>query len=445
MEALADGEYDAIVLGTGLKECVISGLLSVKGKRVLQLDRNGYYGGDGASLNLTNLFEKFQAGDAPDNLGANRDYNVDLIPKFIMACGNLTKMLLHTKVTRYLDFKSVSGSYVYKAGKILKVPATPEEALTSSLMGLFEKRRFRKFLIFIDKYVEAEPATHDGRDLTKMTMRELYTDFGLVPDTHQFISHAMCLQLDEKHMDLPALDPVKELQIYMYSLSRYGTSPYIYPIYGLGGLPEGFSRICAIHGGTFMLNQDIDEILFEDGKACGVKTGNQMARAGMVIGDPSYFKQEKIRPTGQVVRCICLLNHPLPGTNNAESAQIVIPGPQVGRVNDVFVCSMGHSLQATAPGIFVAIVSTISEKGNPDDDIAPGLELLGPILKRFTSFTTTYVPVSDGSDDKCFISKSFDGTSHFEQDCEDLLSLYTRVTGEELDMSINADSVEGDY
>ena len=79
MEPLADGEYDAIVLGTGLKECVISGLLSVKGKRVLQLDRNGYYGGDGASLNLTNLFEKFQAGEAPSNLGANRDYNVDLM------------------------------------------------------------------------------------------------------------------------------------------------------------------------------------------------------------------------------------------------------------------------------------------------------------------------------------------------------------------------------
>lgn len=29
--AAMDGEYDAIVLGTGLKECIISGLLSVKG------------------------------------------------------------------------------------------------------------------------------------------------------------------------------------------------------------------------------------------------------------------------------------------------------------------------------------------------------------------------------------------------------------------------------
>lgn len=446
MEPLADGEYDAIVLGTGLKECVISGLLSVKGKRVLQLDRNGYYGGDGASLNLTHLFEKFQAGEAPSNLGANRDYNVDLIPKFIMACGNLTKMLLHTKVTRYLDFKSIGGSFVYRGGKILKVPATPEEALCSPLMGLFEKRRFRKFLMYVDQYKPENSETHEGRDLNKMTMKELYTDFGLVPDTHQFISHAMCLQLDEKHMELPALPTVQELQVYCYSLSRYGTSPYIYPIYGLGGLPEGFSRICAIHGGTFMLNQDIDEILYNDnGEAYGVKTGNQMAKAKMIIGDPSYFKSDKIRPTGQVVRCICLLNHPVPNTNNAESVQIIIPGPQVGRVNDVFVCSMGHTLQATASGIYVAIVSTMSEKGNPDQDVAPGLQVLGPILKRFTSVSTTYEPIADGTADKCYISKSFDGTSHFENDCEDLLSLHKRVTGEELDMSINADSVEGDY
>jgi Rab GDP dissociation inhibitor len=84
--ALADGEYDAIVLGTGLKECIISGLLSVQGKRVLHLDRNNYYGAETASLSLTTLFEKFR-GTAPGaNLGPSRNWNVDLIPKFIMAC-----------------------------------------------------------------------------------------------------------------------------------------------------------------------------------------------------------------------------------------------------------------------------------------------------------------------------------------------------------------------
>jgi RAB protein geranylgeranyltransferase component A len=33
-----DEEYDAIVLGTGLKECILSGLLSVDGLKVIKLD-----------------------------------------------------------------------------------------------------------------------------------------------------------------------------------------------------------------------------------------------------------------------------------------------------------------------------------------------------------------------------------------------------------------------
>lgn len=41
-----DEEYDAIVLGTGLKECILSGMLSVSGKKVLHIDRNSYYGGE---------------------------------------------------------------------------------------------------------------------------------------------------------------------------------------------------------------------------------------------------------------------------------------------------------------------------------------------------------------------------------------------------------------
>jgi hypothetical protein len=50
--AFTETEYDAIVLGTGMKECLISGLLSVEGKKVLHLDRNAYYGGAAASLQI---------------------------------------------------------------------------------------------------------------------------------------------------------------------------------------------------------------------------------------------------------------------------------------------------------------------------------------------------------------------------------------------------------
>ncbi|KAF2594071.1 hypothetical protein F2Q70_00044153 [Brassica cretica] len=113
-----DEEYEVIVLGTGLKECILSGLLSVDGVKVLHMDRNDYYGGESTSLNLNQLWKKFRGEEkAPEHLGASRDYNVDMMPKFMMGNGKLVRTLIHTDVTKYLSFKAVDGSYVFVKGK----------------------------------------------------------------------------------------------------------------------------------------------------------------------------------------------------------------------------------------------------------------------------------------------------------------------------------------
>jgi len=78
------------------------------------------------------------------------------------------------------------------------------------------------------------------------------------------------------------------MQLYLESIGRYGDSPFLYPIYGLGGLPEAFSRLCAINGGTYMLNTKVDEVTMEDGKVTGIRVGDQFAKAPLVICDPSY-------------------------------------------------------------------------------------------------------------------------------------------------------------
>ena len=84
----------------------MAGLLAAHGKKVLHIDRNSYYGGESASINLTNLYQKFRPGQqVPQFLGPDRDWNVDLIPKFIMASGKLVKIILHTiNVARHLEW-----------------------------------------------------------------------------------------------------------------------------------------------------------------------------------------------------------------------------------------------------------------------------------------------------------------------------------------------------
>ena len=430
-----DEEYDAIVLGTGLKECILSGMLSVSGKKVLHVDRNKYYGGESASITpLDELFTRFGAPAPDEGYGRGRDWNVDLIPKFLMANGSLVKLLIHTGVTRYLEFKSVEGSYVYKGGKISKVPVDQKEALASDLMGMFEKRRFRNFLIYVQDVREDDPKTWKDLDPNTCTMQHIYDKFGLDKNTQDFTGHALALYRDDEYLNQVAVQTIRRIKLYSDSLARYGKSPYLYPMYGLGELPQGFARLSAIYGGTYMLDKPIDEIVMDNGRVAGVRSGMEIAKCKQVYCDPSYVP-DKVKKTGQVIRCICLMDHPVPSTRHALSTQNIIPQKQDGRKSDIYVSLVSYTHQVAAKGWFIAMVSTTVETDNPEAEIKPGLELLGPIRQKFVSVSDYYEATDKGLESQIFISASYDAKTHFETTCLDVLDIFRRGTGEDFDFS----------
>ncbi|KAK6174818.1 hypothetical protein SNE40_013393 [Patella caerulea] len=436
-----DEKYDYIVLGTGLKECILSGMLSVSGKKILHMDRNKYYGGESASITpledfyRLDMFKRGETATIPERFGRGRDWNVDLIPKFLMADGQLVKMLIYTGVTRYLEFKSVEGSYVYKGGKIFKVPADEKEALASSLMGLFEKRRFRNFLIFAQEFEEDNPATWKEIDPKTSTASDVYKKFGVDTNTTDFTGHAIALYLNDDYMKKPgsAVELLKRCKLYSGSLARYGKSPYLYPLYGLGELPQGFARLSAIYGGTYMLDRPDAEIVFEDGVAVGVKAAGETAHCTGVVCDPSYCK-EKGKKVGEVVRAICIMNHPIPNTKDNQSCQVIIPQHQVNRKSDIYICVVSHAHQVCSKGYYLAIVSTTVETENPEEELKPGLDLLGSLEDKFVYVSDLIMPTDDGKDSKVFMTKSYDATTHFETTCEDVLDTFQRIMGEPFDM-----------
>ncbi|KAJ8381588.1 hypothetical protein SKAU_G00023660 [Synaphobranchus kaupii] len=431
-----DEEYDLIVLGTGLTECILSGIMSVMGKKVLHMDRNTYYGAESASITpLEDLFTRFNLpGSPPESMGKGRDWNVDLIPKFLMANGQLVSMLLTTQVTRYLEFKVIEGSFVYKKGSIYKVPSTESEALASSLMGMFEKRRFRKLLMYISSFDENDPKTLEGIDPKRTTMQAIYDKFSLGQDVIDFVGHALALYRTDDYLNEPCLDTIKKIQLYKESLDRYGKSPYLYPLYGLGELPQGFARLSAIYGGTYMLNTPIEEIVMENGKVVGVKSEGKIARCKQLICDPSYI-MDKVTKVGQVIRVICIMSHPIKKTSDANSCQIIIPQNQVNRKHDIYVCMISHAHNVAAQGKYVAIVSTMVETSNPENEIKPALDLLEPVEQKFVSISDLYAPVDMGTESQIFISRSYDATTHFETTCDDIKGIYKRMMGKDFDLA----------
>lgn len=165
------------------------------------------------------------------------------------------------------------------------------------------------------------------------------------------------------------------------------------------------------------------------------------------------------------------MNHPVPGTNDALSTQIIIPQKQVGRKSgtltwftnnralygeifaDIYVSVVSYTHQVAAKGCFVAMISTTVETDTPENEIQHGLRLLGPIQQKWVDFFSIclvslilsgrrfvwvqdyYEPIEDGVNSGIFISKSYDATTHFETTCLDVLDIFRRGTGEDFDFS----------
>uniref|UniRef100_A0A2C9VJZ2 Guanosine nucleotide diphosphate dissociation inhibitor n=1 Tax=Manihot esculenta TaxID=3983 RepID=A0A2C9VJZ2_MANES len=356
-----DKEYDMIVLGTGLKECILSGLLSVDGLKVLRMDKNDYYGGESTSLNLNQLWKRSRGSDGkpPESLGMSKEYNVDMIPK---------------------------------------------------------KFRARNFFTYIQDYEENDPKSHNDRDLTKVTAREIISENGLKNDRIDFIGHALAL---DSYLDQPALDFVKRMKLYAESLARFqGGSPYIYPMYGLGELPQAFARVSAVYGGTYMLNKPECKVEFDgDGKAISVTSEGETAKCKKIVCDPSYLP-DKVKKVGKVARAICIMSHPIPNNSDSHLAQLILPQKQLGRKSDMRK--------------YMAFVSTEAETDNPEVELKPGIHLLVPVDEIFYYTYDRYVPTNHYEVDHCFIStvSRYNILIYsFENTVDEVIEMYSKIIG----------------
>eukprot|EP00759_Apiculatamorpha_spiralis_P030817 PhF_6_TR32399/c0_g1_i1/m.48069/K17255/GDI1_2; Rab GDP dissociation inhibitor len=427
--------YDVVLLGTGLTECVLAGMLASEGKTVLVLDANPYYGADCASLTLQECYTLHgRTPVTPIPVTQNNQYAIDQVTKLVLASGKLTKILISTGVVQYeTDWMVVDGSYVQQGKKLYQVPVTPEEALSSNLMGFFEKRRCAKFLL---QCLEGKLSQNE-----QATTGSVFKEFGLEDSTQTFLGHTVALYNADTYLtSKPMKETASRIVTYYDSLMKFSKSPYIYPLNGMSVLPQLFARYCAARGGVFRVGCPKFDIDWETRSITVAEAdGSQVVvSCDVLVSNPFYIPKPQKCCVGRVVRCVCVLSHPVQGISPPQdSCQIIIPGKETpGRSHDIYITVLSSVHKVCPAGKYIALISTTAETPNPENEIEYGLKWVRPVEDMFIQ-VSDLVETSHPEKlrkQKVFVTKSYDASSHFESTAEDILELFEGILGKPFDL-----------
>lgn len=122
------------------------------------------------------------------------------------------------------------------------------------------------------------------------------------------------------------MDGVNNVKRFLRSLGRYGNTPFLFPMYGCGEIPQCFCRLSAVFGGIYCLKKPIDEIHFDEclEQFRAIKINNQLINGKSIVitgcGLNQFAnifpkidieQQTDLHNCGKLSRAIFITNRPL--------------------------------------------------------------------------------------------------------------------------------------
>ncbi|KAH7344118.1 GDP dissociation inhibitor-domain-containing protein [Rhizoctonia solani] len=252
-DELRESHFEAVVIGTGLTQSIVAAALAAVNKPIIHIDESETYGGPHASLSLSELSA---FNPTFDSSLISRQYSLSLTPQLIPATGPFIAALVNSGVSRYGSFVLPKRVVVRTQEGFKNVPANKQDVFKDKAIGLVQKRRLIKFLMFATGEFEGSSELN-GKETTPL-LEFVQQVFGIDKELAEALSYAVAFSIDAKDQTLPAL---VRTRTYLRSVGRYGPSPFLIGHYGgAGELAQGFCRTCAVGGGTYVLGRKVVSI-----------------------------------------------------------------------------------------------------------------------------------------------------------------------------------------
>ncbi|RVE43821.1 hypothetical protein evm_011532 [Chilo suppressalis] len=417
-------DFQVIVVGTGMVESIVAAACSRIGKNVLHLDSSDHYGGLWASYNFDglqkfikevnsdpkrqlqvyNLSEKWyiekdspqeekkEEGDEnktddsksqpPKKVWSQasfaaeyRKFNIDMTPKLLFSRGPLVELLISSNIARYAEFRCVTRVLTWLDNRLMPVPCSRADVFATEAVSIVEKRMLMKMLTSIVGYNEEE-MNNEFKGWNDKTFKEYLEHKGLTPNLIHYVLFAIAGGTNK----MPCLEGVKECKKFLMSLGRYGNTPFLWPMYGSGELPQCFCRLCAVFGGVYCLNRPIDKVgtkTVDEGKTVvTIDSKSKTLNCDHLVIGINECPKEMISPepveSCDISKAVFITNGSIMASEKEPLTLLRFP-PLTDEDNTVTVLEVGPATGSCPKGLFVVYFITKNVK-DAETDLKPYAE-----------------------------------------------------------------------
>ncbi|XP_039187679.1 rab proteins geranylgeranyltransferase component A 1 isoform X1 [Crotalus tigris] len=268
----------------------------------------------------------------PQIVKEGRRFNIDLISKLLYSRGLLIDLLIKSNVSRYAEFKNVTRILMLKDGRVEEVPCSRADIFNNKQLTMVEKRMLMKFLTFcldFEQRPDEYQAQKDGKFADYLKTQKL------TPNLQHFILHSIAMVSEA---DCCTIDGLKATQKFLQCLGRYGNTPFLFPLYGQGEIPQCFCRMCAVFGGIYCLRHSIKCLVVDkELRRCKAVIDHfgQRINASYFVVEDSYLSEKICKNVSyrQISRAVLLTDQPI--QNNESSDQqisiLTVPPQEAGQ------------------------------------------------------------------------------------------------------------------
>uniref|UniRef100_UPI0037E7A897 rab proteins geranylgeranyltransferase component A 1 n=1 Tax=Semicossyphus pulcher TaxID=241346 RepID=UPI0037E7A897 len=294
-----------------------------------------------------------------------RRFNIDLVSKLMFSRGSLVDLLIKSNVSRYAEFKNITRILTYRHGRVEQVPCSRADVFASRQLSVVEKRKLMRFLTSCVEETEEQQA-YNGRPYL-----EFLRDQQLGDNLQHFLLHSIAMVTE----DTPTEEGLASTRHFLRCLGRYGNTPFLFPVYGLGEIPQCFCRMCAVFGGIYCLRHSVTCLLLDkdsnrckaviDSRGQRISCSHFVVEAGYVGLDP-----KRATPTRLLSRAVLITDGSiLPSDSDQQVSMVTVPPIAAGcpAVKMVELCS---STMTCMPGTYLVHL-TCQSVGSAYEDLSP--------------------------------------------------------------------------